>query len=94
MVAGIKFSYDLIVDNVSMHTGKSVNVNLVDNIYPMEYTVDYLPNSIGIFVASFIFGGMSSLNKPFIVALIIYIFVYLTINLGIKLLISWIRKSK
>lgn len=94
MIAGIKFSYDLIVDNISVQTGLPVNIKLVRNIYSKEYTVDYLPNGIGIFIASLVFSYISSLNKPFIEALLICIFVYLTINLGINILISWIRKSK
>lgn len=89
--AGFKFSYDLIIDGLSVQTGLPVNANMLKNIPFKIYTVDDLSKGVGILIAPFIFGYMSSLNVPFILALVICILVYTLVNYSIKILTSWIR---
>ena len=88
-----KFSYDLIIDDISVKTGLPVDINRVNNIKSKKL-VDYLPEWIGILISVFILGYMRSINKPFIMAYLICVFIYFTIYLAIKALISWIRKLR
>jgi hypothetical protein len=88
-----KFSYDLIIDDISVQTGLPVDINRVNIIYSKKL-VDYLPEGFGIFISAFILGYMRSINKPFIMAYLICVFIYISIYLAIKALISWIRKLR
>lgn len=86
--AGFKFSYDLIVDGISVKTGLPAETGDIHFAKPSEF----LPQIIGICIAGSAFSYFSRYGKSFIPAFLLSALIYLTVYFGSEAIIRRIKK--
>lgn len=89
ITAGVRFSYDLIVDGISVKTGLPVEIK---NTHFIK-SANFLPRGIGFCAAGFTFGFLSRYGKPFIPVFLLCIILYFAAYFGSNALLKKMKKK-